>query len=86
MNPPDQPASHAADQMSANQPGGRISAADIEERIRGLVGRASSSIEDRSTELLVPVVAAVMGMVVLAFLFGRRRGRKKTTTVQVIRR
>lgn len=77
----------SATETSNGQPANqKVTAAQIEERLRGLVGRASSSIEDRSTELLVPVVAAVMGVVLLAFLFGKRRGRKKTTTVQVIRR
>ncbi len=71
--------------MNANEDG-RVTAAQIEDRLRGLMGRASSTIEDRSTELLVPVVATLVGVVLLAFIFGKRRGRKKTTTVQVIRR
>lgn len=68
-----------------SKPGGRVTADDLEDRLRKLVGNASASVEEHSAALVVPVVAAVVGVVLLAFLFGRRRGTKRTTVVEVVR-
>ncbi|MEO6988044.1 MAG: hypothetical protein ABI239_05280 [Aquihabitans sp.] len=63
----------------------KISREDIEAQFRSLTDDVDHKAEEaRST---VVTIAAVAGVVVVlgAFLFGRRRGRKSTTIVEVRR-
>ena len=58
---------------------------DIEAKIRELHGGVEETAESaRSTLLTVGAVVAV-GVVAVAFLIGRRKGRRRTTIVEVRR-
>ncbi len=70
---------------SANFAHQRITQADIAERVRHLVGDASDAAEKMSSAAVAAAVAVGTGAVLAAFLAGRRRGRKRTTIVEVIR-
>lgn len=67
----------------------RINPADIEAQIRRITGQVDRTVE-RTTEAvkpkLVPLgVAGGLVLVSLAYLLGRRRGRRKSTVVEIRR-
>ncbi len=62
-----------------------ITPADIENRLRETMGGASDSVEEMSSAAFAKAALVLVGLVLAAFIFGRRRGRKKTTTVEVVR-
>lgn len=70
--------------MSA-QPAGRISRDDLEAKLRELQGEVDET-KDSALQTAIAVGAVVaVGVIAVAFLLGRRRGRKRTTIVEVRR-
>lgn len=75
--------------MTATTSNGRITPADIENRIRGLLPDEEDRIGPVPKQALP--VAAVAGALVLAaalgmaFLMGRKKGRRKSTFVEITR-
>ncbi len=63
----------------------RITQADITARVRQLVGGAGDTAEQLSSAAVAVAAAVGTGLVLAAFLFGRRRGRKRSTIVEVVR-
>lgn len=63
----------------------RITQADITDRVRQLVGGAGDAAEQVSSAAVAVAAAIGTGLVLAAFLFGRRRGRKRSTIVEVVR-
>ena len=63
----------------------RITQADITARVRQLVGGAGDAAEQMSSTAVAVAAAVGTGLVLAAFLFGRRRGRKRSAIVEVIR-
>lgn len=72
--------------MSATPPAqGRITRADIEAKLRDMRGEVDKTADAARTPILA-VAGAVAGAVVLvAFLLGKRRGRRKSTVVEIRR-
>ena len=71
--------------MSAVEVKRPITRADLEGKLRQLQGGVSETRDSMlATAVTVGAVVAV-GVVAVAFLFGRRRGRKRTTVVEVRR-
>jgi hypothetical protein len=71
--------------MSAAAPKGLITRGDLEAKLRQLQGGVEETKDSAlSTAITVGAVVAV-GVVAVAFLLGRRRGRKRTTVVEVRR-
>ena len=67
------------------RPAGKITRDDIEAKFREIKGDIEDTAESAQS-MLVAVGAAVAVVVVLgAFLLGRRRGKKKTTFIEVRR-
>jgi hypothetical protein len=65
--------------------GDKIDKSDLEAKLRELQGEVSETTESaRSTLVTVGAVVAV-GVIAIAFLIGRRKGRKRTTVVEVRR-
>lgn len=63
----------------------RITHDDIEAKLRELEGDAREQVESaRSTAVTVGVVALVL-LLVLAYLLGTRKGRKRSTVVEIRR-
>jgi hypothetical protein len=64
---------------------GRISRADIEAKLKDIRGE----VQETTEAVKVPVMAIAGGVaaavVVLAFLLGKRRGRRKSTVVEIRR-
>jgi hypothetical protein len=62
-----------------------ITRGDLENKLRQLQGGVSETRDSMlATAITVGAVVAV-GVVAVAFLFGRRRGQKRTTVVEVRR-
>ncbi len=66
-------------------PSDRITRADLEDKFRELEGGARDQAEAaRSTVVTAGVVAALL-LLLLAFLLGTRKGRKRSTVVEIRR-
>jgi hypothetical protein len=63
----------------------RITRDDLEDKFRELEGEAREQVESaRSTAITAGVVALVV-LLLLAFLLGRRKGRHRSTVVEIRR-
>ncbi len=63
----------------------RITPSDISDRVRQLVGGAGEAAEQVSSAAVAVAAAVGTGLVLAAFLFGRRRGRRRSTLVEIVR-
>ena len=63
----------------------RVQKSDIEDALRGLQGGVTDEIESRKLQILVGVGIAAALVLVIAYLLGKRRGRRKTTFVEIRR-
>jgi hypothetical protein len=72
--------------MAASRaPSDRITRDDLEDKFRELEGDAREQVESaRSTVVTAGVVAALL-LLLLAFLLGTRKGRKRSTVVEIRR-
>lgn len=69
----------------SNTPSGRITRDDLESKFRELEGEARDQAESaRSTVVTAGAVAALL-LLLLAFLLGTRKGRKRSTVVEIRR-
>lgn len=65
--------------------GASVSRDDIERKLREIRGEAAEVAESGRSYALVAAVATAVAVVAVAYLFGRRRGRRRTTVVEVRR-
>lgn len=63
----------------------RITRADIETRLRGLAGEVEQKGESVKETGIAVAGAAGAGLLGLVFLLGRRRGKRKSTVVEITR-
>ena len=72
--------------MSVSATGsGRITRADIEAKLRDMRGEVQQTAEAAKVPILAIVGGVATVVVVLAFLLGKRRGRRKSTVVEIRR-
>lgn len=64
---------------------GRITRADIEAKIRQLQGHVDDTAEAAKGPALLVAAGVGFFLLVMSFLLGKRRGKKKTTTVEIRR-
>ena len=69
--------------MSEQQ--GRITRADIESKLHEMRGDVEESTEAAKTPILAIAGGVAVAIVVLAFLLGKRRGRRNSTVVEIRR-
>jgi hypothetical protein len=69
----------------STRPTGTVSKADIEQKLRKLQGDVEQKIVSQRQKIIGAVAAAGVLTVVLAFLLGRRTGKKKNTVVEIRR-
>jgi hypothetical protein len=62
-----------------------ISRRDLESKFRELQGEVTTAGDTAKSYALVVGAVAVVAVVGVAFLFGRRRGKKRSTVVEVRR-
>ena len=58
---------------------------DIEAKIRELHGGVEDTAQSATSTLVTVGAVVVVGVVAVAFLLGRRKGRRRTTVVEVRR-
>ncbi len=70
-------------------PGGRITPADIEAQVRRITGEVSETVEGVTASVrpkLIPIGAAGgVVLVGLTYLLGKRRGKRRSTVVEIRR-
>ncbi len=72
--------------MSTSPPaGGRITRADIEGKLREMRGEVEETAEAAKAPILAIAGGVAAAIVIAAFLFGKRRGRRKSTVVEIRR-
>jgi hypothetical protein len=64
---------------------GRITRADIEGKLREMRGEVEETAEAAKTPLLAIAGGVAVAIVVVAFLLGKRRGRRRSTVVEIRR-
>lgn len=63
----------------------RITRDDLESKFRELEGEASSTAQQARSYALTVAAVAVVAVATVAFVLGRRKGRKRTTVVEIKR-
>jgi LPXTG-motif cell wall-anchored protein len=63
----------------------RVTKADIEAKLREIRGEVDQTAEKATTALTIAGTAAVVVIITVAYLLGRRKGKKKTTVVEIRR-
>jgi hypothetical protein len=58
---------------------------DLEAKLRELKGEVDDTAQAATGVVVAVVAATVVGVVAIAFLIGKRKGRKKTTVVEIRR-
>jgi hypothetical protein len=64
---------------------GRITRGDIEAKLRDMRGEVQETAEAAKVPILAIAGGVAAAVVVLAFLLGKRRGRRKSTVVEIRR-
>jgi hypothetical protein len=65
--------------------GDKIQRSDLEAKLRELQGEVEETKESASSTLVTVGAVVAVGVIAIAFLIGRRKGRKRTTVVEVRR-
>ncbi len=71
--------------MSTTVPGGRVTRADIETKLRQLRGEAEKVEESAKGPMAIVGGVVAVTMLGIAFLLGKRKGKKVSTTVEIRR-
>jgi len=66
-------------------PDGRITRADIEGRLRDMRGDVEETTEAAKTPIMAIAGGVVVAVVLIAFMLGKRRGRRRSTVVEIRR-
>lgn len=64
---------------------GRVSPADIAAKLRQIGGQVAEGTEEARGSIVVTVGVAVVAVIGAAYLLGRRRGRRRSTVVEIRR-
>jgi len=64
---------------------GQVSRDDIEAKLREIQGEVDETAESAKGMVVAVGVAVAVGVVLLAFVLGKRRGRARSTVVEVRR-
>ncbi|MBW3611031.1 MAG: hypothetical protein KY438_05820 [Actinobacteria bacterium] len=65
--------------------GARVSRDDIERKLRELRGEAGDVAESGRNYAVIAAVATAVAVVALSYFFGRRKGNKRSTVVEIRR-
>jgi len=71
--------------MSASSPDKRITRDDIEAKLRQVAGDVDDQVEAARPAIVTGAVLAVVAVGVLAYLWGRHRGRRRSAVVEIRR-
>jgi len=70
---------------TAHHHDGPVRKADLEAKMRELQGEVDDTKESATSMLLTVGAVVVVGVIAIAFLAGRRKGKKRSTIVEVRR-
>jgi choline dehydrogenase-like flavoprotein len=62
-----------------------VTRADIEAKLRQIQGEVESTAESAKSYVLIAGIGGTVLLLLLAYILGRRKGRKKSTIVEVRR-
>ena len=68
-----------------SQPDGKITRDQIESKFREMTGGVTDEVEEVRSQALAIGLAVLVGSVAVVYLIGRRRGRRRSTIVEVRR-
>ena len=71
--------------MAVQTNGRPISRDDLEDAFSKVLGEGEATAESAQRPVLVVAAAVAIGVVALAYLAGRRRGRKRATVIELRR-
>ena len=71
--------------MSAAQAEERVTTQDIETKLRQIRGQFEQTTESARSGLVAAGIAGAVLVVAVAYVLGRRRGRRKSTVVEIRR-
>jgi hypothetical protein len=71
--------------MSRASTNGRITRGDIESKLREMQGEVQETAEAAKVPIMAIAAGVVAVVVVAAFLLGKRRGRRRSTVVEIRR-
>jgi hypothetical protein len=71
--------------VSTNRPAGPVTRADIEAKLREIRGEVDEATDTAKPYALVAGIAAAVAVVAVVYTLGRRKGKKRTTVVEVRR-
>lgn len=71
--------------MSAAQAQERVTPADIETKFRQIRGQLDQTTESARSGLVAAGVVGAVVLVIIAYVLGRRRGRRRSTVVEIRR-
>jgi hypothetical protein len=57
---------------------------EVEEQLRETVEVAEQAVQDNKGKLVVGGIAGIVAFILLVFLYGRRRGKKQATTIELV--
>lgn len=83
---PDQTRHGDDGRIRGSGPGGRIELSDIKEKLDEITGEVDEATRNARPMLTYAAVGAAVVVVSLAFLLGRRAGRRKSTWVEIRRK
>jgi hypothetical protein len=63
----------------------RIDRSDLEAKFRELQGDVKETADEAKSYAIVAATVVVVGLAAVAFVLGRRRGRKRSTIVEIRR-
>ena len=64
---------------------GKITRADIEAKLQEMQGEVQESAEAAKTPIMAIAGGVAVAIVIVAFLLGKRRGRRRSTVVEIRR-
>ena len=71
--------------VTGSGPGGRIELGDIRAKLREIQGDVDQAVERNKPVAVYAAVGGAVALVVLAFLLGSKRGKRKSTWVEIRR-
>lgn len=71
--------------MSKTETPQKISAADLESKLRAFQGDVQSKVESKKNTMMAVGAGTVTLLLIIFFLMGKRSGKKKTTLVEIRR-
>ena len=71
--------------VQGSGPGGRIEVSDLRGKLQEIRGEVDETTEASKSYLVAGAVAGVVVLVAVAFVLGRKRGRRKSTWVEIRR-